>query len=128
LIQRSAAVCLVLAGGATAAQGYWLLMWAIWGRPTHPVQYVALLGSLLLIVAGVMMLTRRRAVVLASFALVFTWSFWGLALVNILRADWSRIHFKPAGAIPIALLVIATLTFVSFLITRQRERLTHAEL
>jgi hypothetical protein len=41
-----------LGGSAIGLFTFRLLMWAVWGAPTHPVEYVALLSSVLLLVAA----------------------------------------------------------------------------
>jgi hypothetical protein len=107
-MKYAAGALLVLSGATTAYQGWQLLTWAIWGRPTHWLQYVALLGSLLQIVAGLVLLWRERSWPFAGMALFLTWLFWAPALFNTIRADWSHIRLKPAGAIPTVFLLAAS--------------------
>jgi hypothetical protein len=102
------ALLLISSGIGTAVQGYGLIVLAIWGRPTHPLQGLALLGSVLQVIAGIVVLVRPRPLVLGGIALFLTWTFWAPALLNTIRADWSHIRFKPVGAIPSVLLVAAT--------------------
>jgi hypothetical protein len=47
-------------GLATAFQLYWLMMWAIWGRQTRTIEYVAMLGSGVLILAATFWPTAKR--------------------------------------------------------------------
>jgi len=119
-MKRATSVALVASGAATAAQGYWLLMWAIWGRPTSPLQSVAIIGSLVQVAAGVVLLWRERAIVVGLVGLILTWLFWAPALFNTIMADWSHVRFKPAGAIPSILLVLASWFSVQFLMSRRK--------
>jgi hypothetical protein len=111
---------LMLAGGATAFQGWQLLMWAIWGRPTHWIQYVAILGSMLQVVAGLVLFWRDKSLAIAGLALLLTWLFYAPALFNTIRAEWNHIRFKPAGAIPSLLLIAATMAVISLFRSRKR--------
>jgi hypothetical protein len=67
---------------ATGAQVYWLMMWAIWGAPTSPIQYVSLCRSLvLLIAASLAKWNPRLAAVIALWAIAAIWCFYAPALV-----------------------------------------------
>jgi hypothetical protein len=118
-VKHLTSVALVLSGAATAVQGYVLLMYAIWGRPTSPLQSVAIVGSLVQVIAGVILFWRERAILVGLMGLVLTWLFYGPAIFNTARADWSHIHFKPAGAIPSVLLIAASGLSVLFLRSRR---------
>jgi hypothetical protein len=49
-----------MTGVATGWQVFCFLMWAIWGAPTSPLQYVSLLGSLVLCAGAIVALRKPR--------------------------------------------------------------------
>jgi hypothetical protein len=66
---------------ATGAQVYWLMMWSIWGALTSRTQYVALCGSLALMLAALLAIWKARAAATTALcASVAIWSFYGPAL------------------------------------------------
>jgi hypothetical protein len=91
---------------ATGAQVYWLMMSSIWGAPTSRTQYVALCGSLALILAALLAICKARAAITALCASVAIWSFYGPALV----VAFFRFPYYYAGIKPTP--VSATLTVV----------------
>jgi len=90
-------------------------MWAVWGAPTHPTQYVSLLGSFLMVLASYASLFRLRpAAWIALVGSLSAWTFYGPALVITSRAvlDGSQLHRSGAlvfAASAVTLLVVATI-------------------
>jgi hypothetical protein len=117
---------LVLSGAATAYQGWQLLMWAIWGRPTHWLQYVALIGSLMQVLAGFVLLWRERSWPFGGIALFLTWLFWAPAVFNTARADWSHTRFKPLGTLPTVFLVAASVAIFRLARAQKQQRVAAA--
>jgi hypothetical protein len=71
-MQRATSFVVFLLGGlGLGFFTFQLLMWAVWGAPTHPVQYIALLSSILLIVSAfVCLFTSVAGRVLATCSLL----------------------------------------------------------
>jgi len=58
-------------------------MWSIWGAPIYVVMYIAMLGSVLLLVASaVMLLNRKIGIRVALLATILLWSFYLPAAVE----------------------------------------------
>lgn len=77
----------IITGLVLMAQTYWLLAWAIWGAPTNVWEYLALFGSLLLILAGITYIWKKAVgtyMALASLALI--WSFYLPAIIVSMRS------------------------------------------
>ena len=67
----------IVTGLLLLAQTYWMLAWAIWGAPTNIWEYLALLGSLVLLIAGILHIWRRRAATyLAAISEALIWCFY----------------------------------------------------
>ena len=67
----------MVTGITLTAQTSWLLLWAVWGAPTSVWEYIALLGSLLLFVAGIMNVWKLSAAIyLVAFSEILIWSFY----------------------------------------------------
>jgi hypothetical protein len=100
----------VITGLATGAQVYWLLMWGVWGRPSHPLQYVSLIASLALILASFLSLYRsRQAAWLALVATLAIWVFFGpAAVVTLKQLLTSARVFRPLVFLPPVLLLATT--------------------
>ena len=102
-------------GLTTGYQVYRLLMLAaLWGAPTSPLQYVSFLGSFALLGAAVLSLFRYRIAV--QFALVFAfviWLFYGPALIVSLQGAVSgHDTLEPLAFLPAGFLLLTT--FYSF--------------
>ena len=96
---------------ATGAQVYWLMAWGIWGAPTSPLQYVSILGSLTLLVAGTRAKWRPRTrAFTAVCAIIAIWCFYGPAVIHTLRQLPSNMGVPEAtfAFAPVALLVAST--------------------
>ena len=77
----------LIAGGLTGFQVYSLVALAAYGAPVSPLEYLSLLGSLALIVAGYLSLFRPRAAArLALVAALVIWCFYAPATLNSVRA------------------------------------------
>jgi hypothetical protein len=77
----------IVTGLLLTAQTYWMLAWAIWGAPTNTWEYLALLGSLTLLIAGILHIWRRRAATyLAAISEVLIWCFYAPTLFFTFRS------------------------------------------
>lgn len=66
----------------TATQVYFLTAWSMWRRPITPSQFIALVGSLVLLVAALMVRWKPRlASILALCSCVLIWCFYAPAIV-----------------------------------------------
>lgn len=89
-------VLYLLAGLGTGFSALRRLLWVVWGAPIHPVPLLAFAGSLTLIGAAVISLTRPRlAARLALLATVPIWSFYVVALVSPFETITGDIPDKP---------------------------------
>ena len=71
----------------TALPVLFMLRWAIWGAPTSVWQYVSLLGSCLLVLAGFVSVSHRRvAARIAVVAVAAIWSFYLPVVASVVRA------------------------------------------
>jgi len=72
----------------TALHLYTLLALAIYGVPVSPLEFVALLGSLLMLIAAYISLFRARiAAQIALIAALLLWSFYAPAIAHRLRSE-----------------------------------------
>ncbi len=77
----------LIAGGLTGFQVYSLIALAAYGAPVSPLEYLSLLGSLALIVAGYLSLFKPRvAARVALLAALTIWCFYAPATLNSVRA------------------------------------------
>ena len=83
-------------------------MWGIWGRPTSPLEGLAILGSVVQMVAGISLIAGARWPIPTVIGLLLTWSFYAPALVSTARAGLSQIRAEPSAVIPSLLLVSAS--------------------
>jgi len=100
-----------LTGLATGVQLGYLLSWAIWGAPTSPLQYVALLGSVALLVAAVLSMWKpRAATTVALGGSLLLWCFYGPALYTLWREPPLSFRFNKVFVVllPLALLIAVT--------------------
>ncbi len=106
---------------ATGAQVCWLLAWSIWGAPTSRTQYVALCGSLVLLIAALLAIRKARAAATTALcASVAIWSFYAPALVvTFFRLPYTTLALEPhlvlqllpsylLALIPVGLLIAST--------------------
>ena len=112
-----------ITGVSTGAQVFRLMMWGVWGRPVAGLEGISLLGSLVLLVAAFVSLSRaRRAAWVAFVATLLMWTFYGpvvvVSLRGIARAS-QLVYFLPA------LLLIGT-TVHAVMAGPLRERLGRA--
>ena len=95
----------LLTGLIVGLQVFMSLMQAVWGAPTHPVQYIGLVGALILILASVVALFRGRAGGLVAFgASVLCWAFYLPAMWATLARSRFTLAALPFVLIPLALL------------------------
>ncbi len=101
---------------ATGVQIWYLLMSSIWGAPTSPLQYIALIGSIVLLIAAVMSHWKHRASAVASAGgLVLLWLFYGPALYVLGYSLWHNPplsfrfdNYMVVALAPIGLLIATT--------------------
>ena len=105
-----ASVLYVVTALATGAQVYWLLAWAIWGAPTSPLQYVSICGSLVLLIAGILVKPRPRAAAFTALgASVAIWCFYAPALIHTLTSLPISMTVQALWAFtPVVLLIVGT--------------------
>jgi hypothetical protein len=101
----------------TGVQLWWLMSWAIWGAPTNPLEYIGLIGSVVLLVATFLGLRRHRTVqFIALCGLLLLWPVYAL----LMYATWLNPNpnvsftFKAAivGSVPAAMLLGASICAV----------------
>ncbi len=69
----------------TATQVYFLSAWSMWRAPITPSQYIALVGSFVLLVAALLVRWKPRlASILALCSCVLIWCFYAPAIVSTL--------------------------------------------
>ena len=104
----------LVTGAVTGFQVVRLLMWAVWGAPTSPIQYVSLVGSAVLCVAsGVTLFKPRLAAKIALAAVATIWSFYVPALIQSLP-NIAAIPIEEAitAMIPVLFLIVCTVYIV----------------
>ena len=99
-------------GLATALQLYWLMMWAVWGRQTRTIEYVAMLGSGVFILVATFGPTRKKVThVVALVAAVLLWMVYGPGVRELFSPtvhwpeEWST---RLAMLGPLSLLTLST--------------------
>ena len=87
----------ILSGGEI----YSTVIWGIWGRPTHPTELIALIGSLVLIVAAFRSLwSPKRAAWFALFATLTQWVYFGPSVNWLFRELFvDEIQWAPSFSI-----------------------------
>jgi hypothetical protein len=102
---------------ATAIQVWYALMWAIWGAPTSPLEYVALLGAIVLLVAAVIAYWKPRlALVIAIGGLILLWMWYGPSLYMLFTNPPLSFRFATSWILPltpIALLISCSIYAVA---------------
>ena len=102
---------------ATGVQLWWLISWAIWGAPINPLEYVGLLGSIVLLVATVLGLRRYSNVQLIVLCgLIMLWPIYALLMYTtwLNPSPNASFTFKAAivGSVPAAMLLVASVCAV----------------
>lgn len=100
---------------ATGVQLWWLTSWAIWGAPINPLEYIGLLGSVVLLVATLLGLRRHRNVrFVALCGLLLLWPFYALLMYATWLNPIGSFTFKAAivGSLPAAMLLGASICAV----------------
>jgi hypothetical protein len=97
----------LVAGAVTGFHVYTLLTLTRLGAPSHPLEFVSLLGSLGLVVAAYVSLFRPHvAAKLALLASLAVWCFYGPAIArtveNRLHRQTSELQFKKIAATSVA--------------------------
>ena len=102
---------------ATGVQVYWRLMWAIWGAPTHTVQFISLGGSCaLLLGSGVALFRPKAAAVIALFGSLLISSYYVPAVaVSLQQLTLRHLPLLPLALFPALLLCSATVYAASVL-------------
>jgi hypothetical protein len=120
----------IVTGFILAAQTYWLLMWAIWGAPTNASESLALLGSLILFVSGIIHIWKPlRALYVIAVSEILIWCFYLPAIFVTIRQSidpTSTATFTPgtlfAVLVVYALLILSTAITSRKLISKRRGR------
>jgi hypothetical protein len=97
---------------ATGIQLWWLMSWAIWGARIKPVEYMALLGPVILFVAAMLGLRRNRSLRLIALAgLLLLWPFYASLMYETWLNPGVTFTFRAAivGSLPASMLLVATL-------------------
>jgi hypothetical protein len=87
-------------GVVTAIPVMWALGWAVWGAPISPLEYVALLGSLILVISALMPSAKRRLAARVAFVgALAVWSCYlpavvGMAKVRVTDQELSLSVFR----------------------------------
>jgi hypothetical protein len=113
----------VLTAVVTGLHVFYLMMWAIWGAPTSPLQYVSLIGSVVLLLSAVAaFFNRRLAAAIAIVGSVMVWSFYAPALVfDFTRLLGLLLHApKEVLSTMIPILLLAVCTFYGVRHVRKR--------
>jgi hypothetical protein len=96
---------------ATGVQVHWLLMWAIWGAPTHPVQFISLGGSFVLLLASFVALFRPRAaavIAIVGSLAIFTY-YVPAVVVSLQQLTLWHLPLLPLAFFPVILLCSTTI-------------------
>jgi hypothetical protein len=120
---------LIITSMLTGWQTYWLIMWAVWGAPIHPVQYLALLGSVIQIISGILLLLGKiRGVWLAIFGLGLSWCFFAPALFETLAHLSKNVLREFYVLFPSCLLLLSSLLAIGKLFElREAQRKSQGE-
>lgn len=119
----------LLTGALCAFQIRQLLLWSLWGAPTHPIQYVAFWGAILLAISGLVLLAGFRPALWASLiGLAMSWAYYAPALAVSLGGIGSR----PVSSLyvltpPSLLLLWSSFLVIRELFARRRTRTAGAE-
>jgi hypothetical protein len=80
----------LITGLATGYQLFQQIMWGVWGKPPNPFEFIGLLGSLILVIAGYGALFSLRIFRwLALIALIPLWIYYVPALLNTITDTFS---------------------------------------
>jgi hypothetical protein len=88
------------------------MSWALWGAPLNPLEYIGLLGSLVLLIAAVLGFRRDSKIQsIAVCGLLLLWPFYAFLLYATWLKPSNSFTFKAAavGSIPAAMLVGASI-------------------
>src|SRR5438552_13623407 len=96
-----AAVLLYIATAIATGLQLWRLLWqSIWGAPIHRLEYVALLGAAVLLVAGGLRIwTTRSAVFAVVSGVVLLWAFYAPLLYTMFRKPPEGFRFDNAATV-----------------------------
>jgi hypothetical protein len=91
-ILRMLPFCLYfVAGVVTGFHVYTLLAMALYGVPANPLEFVSLVGSLLLVIAAMISLFRPHAAArVALIGSLLIWSFYGPAIAKLVRTKFDK--------------------------------------
>ena len=104
-------VIYLIAGLTTGWQVFQLIMWAIWGAPTSPIQFVVLVGSWGLNLPGILAFKRKKAsLIMAVFGLLGLWSFYVPVIYQTLHPAHD-VLWEPTVFIAPTVLLGATIYF-----------------
>ena len=119
-----ALITYLLTALATGYQLFWLRMWGVWGRVPSPLENVACIGVLGLLIAAfeTRWRSQRFAACFALGSLAFLWIFYAPATFHTLRADFAGESLDSLVLVPPGLMVLATLLATATVIRRRDAR------
>lgn len=118
----------LLTGALCAFQIRWLILWVFWGAPTHPTQYVAFWGAILLVISGLVLLAGFRPALWASLiGLAMSWAYYAPALAASLGGIGSRPVSSLYVLAPPSLLLWSSFLVIRELFARRRNGTADAE-
>jgi len=103
----------------TAYTTFYTMMWAIWGAPINPLMYAALLGSGVLVIAGISaMFAARWSVYIGIAGSILCWTYY---LPAAIMTDWLELPSQGwHGFAAVASLILLTcVTILSFFQVRR---------
>ena len=105
-------LAIYLIAGLTAGwQVFQLIMWAVWGAPTSPIQFIGLIASWALDLAGIFSFKLKKvSLIMAALGLFGLWSFYVPAIYATLHPA-ADVLWEPTVFITPAILLGATIYF-----------------
>lgn len=105
-------------GLVTAVQIYRVMMWSVWGSQPGDIVGVALLGSILLVIAGLIGEDARRAsVVMGIIGLIPLWVLFGPSVIQMLSSsaringDWLTVMLILSSLLLLGLTSVCSLAW-----------------
>src|SRR5581483_4061900 len=96
----------------------------VWGKPSNPIEYLAFLGSLILLASAyIALFSLRLAMVTAIVASALLWIFYAPASINAIAGIFSgRYSMEPLAFAPVMLLAVTTGYSVLIILRRRRQK------
>ena len=91
-------------------QVFWSIMWGVWGKPTHPLECAALLGSLILLFGAIQtFLGNPRGGLVAAGGCLLLWLLYAPAIWHTVTDVPPGRRFNLLGFVPPVLLLLSSL-------------------